>query len=471
MSAVSNWLATCVLNAAWQITAITLVAMIGARLLRRAPSRYVHAAWVVALAACLFVPLMTLVIQVRDAHRIATHAGAPNDAEAIGSSRFIKGGVPFSLHSRSRQVSFPPMLISLLLWTYATLLLFRSTELACASYRTSRIRKQALARPIPLSLSRAAERCRQMFSMQAVPIFCTTDATGPATIGVMQPILVLPESFFNGSLEELDLTCALSHEFAHIRRHDFLLNLLYELAYVLVCFHPCAALIMARIAQTRELACDEMAAGVSLSPGDYARSLLQIARSILSESRPKLNYGLGLFDTNTLEERVMNILSTTKTKWQWTRPKRWTTACLVAAVCLGLSAFSLRITGDGSPAELERFVGTWQTKYHGTVFFTFNIQSANGLLGGTCTHTDRLAYVDGELIPTGDKMSTEKIVEARVSGQRLLIKVADDPSDPIPFEFRLTGNGQAEVKVPLASSSGTPAPKKPWHLERVSAAQ
>jgi hypothetical protein len=228
---------------------------------------------------------------------------------------------------------------------------------------------------------------------------------------------------------------------------------------------------MARIAQTRELACDEMAAGVSLSPGDYARSLLQIARSILSESRPKVNYGLGLFDTNTLEERVMNILSTTKTKWRWTRTKRWTAACLVAAVCLGLSAFSLRITGGGSPAELERFVGTWQAKYNGKVFFTFNIQSANGLLGGTCTHTDRLANVDGELIPTGDKMSTEKIVEAQVSGRQLLIKVADDPSGPIPFEFRLTGNGQAEVRVPLASSSGTPAPKKPWHFERVSAGQ
>jgi beta-lactamase regulating signal transducer with metallopeptidase domain len=466
----SNWVATCVLNGAWQITAITLLTLIGERLLRRGPSRYVHVAWVVALAACLFVPAMTILMQARDAQRVTADAGVQS-GEVTDASRSIKGGVPFSFYSRSRSVLFPPTLIRLLVWTYAALVLFRGAQLAWTGYRTSRIRKQAFACAIPLSLSGAAERCRQVFSTRPVPILCTTISAGPATIGTMRPILVLPETFFNGSLEEPDLICALSHEFAHIRRHDFLVNLACELLYVLVCFHPCAALIMARIAQTRELACDEMAARMSPSAGHYARSLLQIARTILSGRRQKLNYGLGLFDTNTLEERVMNILSTTKTNWQWTRAKQWTAACLVAAVCLGLSAFSLRVDAGSSPAELERFVGTWQAKYNGTVFFTFNIHSANGSLGGTCTHTDRLAYVDGELIPTGEKMSTEKITEAKVSGHRLLVKVAVDSSDSVPFEFKLTANGQAEVRVLMESASGTPAPKKPWHFERVSTSQ
>ena len=471
MITMSDWLATFVLNAAWQITAITAIVMLSSRWLRRAPSRYAHAAWVAALAGCLLVPLMTLLIQTREAGHNAAASGIPLGPSAAESSQSAKGGVPFSFHSLSHSLSFPPLLIRALFGAYLSLLAWRAIQLGWAAYRTFRISRCASHCPIPPSLARTAEHCRQAFSLSPVPMLRAREGSGPATIGIRRPLLILPESFFEGRVAEVDLLCALSHEFAHIRRHDFLLNLLYELMYVPVCFHPGAALVMARIARTRELACDEMAAQILPSPRQYARSLLQIARSIFSEPRQKLNYGLGLFDTNILEERVMNILATTKTDWEWTRTRRWTAVCLVAAVCLSLSAFSLRVTGGSSTAELERFVGTWQAKYNGKVFFTLRINSENGRLGGTCIHADRLAYVDGELIPSSDTMSTERIAEAQVSGQRLLLKIADDPSDTIPLEFRLTSNGGADVKILVESSSGTPAPKKPWHFERVSAAQ
>ena len=73
MSAMSNWLASFVVNAVWQIATITVVATLSARLLRRTPSRYVHAVWVMALAACLAVPMMALLVQIRDARRVATN--------------------------------------------------------------------------------------------------------------------------------------------------------------------------------------------------------------------------------------------------------------------------------------------------------------------------------------------------------------------------------------------------------------
>jgi len=470
MTAISNWLATLVVNSVWQIAAITAIAMLAARVLRRAPSRQVHMVWVIALAACLLVPPMTLQIHSPNP-RLSLEPGSSADANAVKPSEFAKRGIPVSFRSLSRPVSFPPVFLRILFWTYGVLLFMRGARLAWAGYHTIRIRKRAFACAPPLSLSRAAERCRRTFSLAEVLLLCTKDAAGPSTIGIGQPVLILPERFFDDSLEEADIVCAVSHEFAHIRRHDFVLNLLYELAYVPLCFHPCAVLIMARIGQTRELACDEMAAQMSPSPRQYAQSLLQIARAILSEPRQKVNYGLGLFDTNILEERVMNILATTRTDWEWTGTRRWTAACLVAAVCLSLSAFSLRVTGGSSPAELERFVGTWQAKYNGKVFFTLRINSENGRLGGTCTHVDRLEYVDGELIPTSDTMSTEKIAEAQISGQRLLLKIANDPSDTIPLEFTLTSNGAADGKILVESSSGTPAPKKAWHFERVSASQ
>lgn len=466
MSAMSNWLASCVVNAAWQIAAITLIAIFSTRLLRRAPSRYVHAIWVIALAACLAVPVMSLLVQIRDARRVATNA--PATAGAMQAAQSMEGRIPVSFRSFSRRVSFPASFIHVLLWSYIFSLLLRVAQLSWAGYRTVRVRRRAFARPIPLRLSRAAELCRRRFTVRDVPILCTMDANGPATMGTVRPILALPESFFGDGFEEADLICALSHEFAHIGRRDFLMNVIYEIAYVPICFHPCSALIMARIAQTRELACDEMAASMMPSPRHYAQSLLQIAQSVLSGPQQKANYALGLFDTNALEERVMNVLATTKLKLEWTRTRKWTTVCLLAAICLALSAFSFRVTPGISGVELERFVGSWETRYNGKVFFTINLNVQNGALRGTCTHSVRLALMsDGELIPVDEKMETERIADAQVSGQKLLLKVGGTTEDAVPLEFTLTGDGRADVRILVESSTGTPPPKKPWHFERV----
>src|SRR5260370_10543086 len=105
-------------------------------------------------------------------------------------------------------------------------------------------------------------------------LLCSTEVSSPATVGFRRPVLLLPENFFTGDLTQDDLSSALSHEFAHVRRRDFVLNLLYEMVYLTVCFHPFAAFMRSRIAHTRELACDEMAVCMLPSGAHYASSLL-----------------------------------------------------------------------------------------------------------------------------------------------------------------------------------------------------
>jgi beta-lactamase regulating signal transducer with metallopeptidase domain len=119
----------------------------------------------------------------------------------------------------------------------------------------------------------------------------------------------VPEWFLSQASQD-ELSSTLSHELAHIRRHDFLWNLLYELMILPISFHPAAALIKARIDQTRELACDEIAAESMPTRTRYARSLLSIAQSIAANQRPAtVGYAMGLFDANTLEDRIMNVLT------------------------------------------------------------------------------------------------------------------------------------------------------------------
>jgi len=465
MGETSQLLMTFILNALWQISAITAVALVCTKLLYRMPSRYSHAVWALALTACLLVPATTILL----------HGGETVDqaarTDAGHSDRLAEPGseaIPVSLHSLIRPVSISPSILYALLWTFAALLLFRAIRIVWLGYQTWRVRYLAYVRPLPPSSAEIVERCVRSFSLSGISILCSAEASGPCTLGIRRPVLLLPERFFITGLVEDDIFSAVSHELAHVRRHDFFFNLLYEVAYIPLCFHPCAAFILSRIAQTRELACDEIAARMLPTAGQYARSLLHIAQSMFAEARSDLNYALGIFDTNTLEERIMNILKTNHAGGKRARVLRLAAVCLIGVVSLGLSAFSLRLTSTSNSADLEQFAGTWEAKYQGTTFFTLHLKLANGSLGGTCIHTDRLEWVDGDLIPTGNELTTDKILKASGSGKKLVLKIGDgNSSDGFALEFTLTAPDRAEAKVPVPSDSGSPPQKKPWHFLRI----
>lgn len=306
------------------------------------------------------------------------------------------------------------------------------------------------------------------FSLPGVSVLCT-QLSGPATLGFRRPLLLLPETFFLDAIPEDDLSSAISHELAHVLRRDFLFNLLYEIASLPVRFHPCAALILSRIAQTRELACDEIAAQVLPTTRRYATSLLHIAQSVLAGARS--NYALGLFDTNSLEERIMNILKTSDERKTWSA--RLIAVCLIGEASIGLSAFSLRLNNAGRSEDLALFAGTWEAKYQGATFFTVHLTLANGSLGGTCVLGERWEIVDGELIPDGSELSTHKILEATASGKKLLLKISgnkigdENSSEVVPVELTLTDRDQAEGRVAGSNSDTPPPQKKPWHFQRI----
>jgi beta-lactamase regulating signal transducer with metallopeptidase domain len=469
MAETSQLVATFILNAIWQITAITALALLCTKLLYRAPSRFSHSVWIAALGACLLIPTATVVLQHREATGRASEVAptAQPDPAAEPSARAI----PVSFHSLSRSVSFSPRILYALLWVYGIVLLFHVARLAWFGYQTRSVCQLAYPRPLPPALARIVEHCVRSFSLPCVSVLCA-ELSGPATLGFGRPLLLLPETFFLDAFSEDDLSSAISHELAHVLRHDFLFNLLYEIASLPVCFHPCAALILSRIAQTRELACDEIAAQMLPTTRRYATSLLHIAQSMFTGARS--DYALGLFDTNTLEERIMNILKNNNTRKK-TRAVRLIAVCLIGAASIGLSAFSLRLNNATGSEDLAPFAGTWEAKYKGTTFFTVHLTLVNGSLGGTCVLGERWAILnDGELIPDGSELSTHKLLEVRASGKKLLLKISgnkigdENSSEVVPVELTLTGGDQAEGRVVAGSSSDTPPPqKKPWHFQRI----
>ncbi len=135
-------------------------------------------------------------------------------------------------------------------------------------------------------------------------------AASPMVIGMRCPVLLLPESLRHtddAGFDDNALTAVLLHELAHVRRRDFLANLLARVVALPIAYHPATQALHTRIRQTREMICDATAAGALASKSSYARSLLALADGLVSPTQPV--EAVGLFDhtRNSLEERIMKL--------------------------------------------------------------------------------------------------------------------------------------------------------------------
>jgi len=472
MDAINRIVVGYLLNSFWQVTLIAGLALLCSFYLRRLPGRYRHSLWVLCLGACVLVPAASVVKQVRSDARAEPSAMVTGEEQPqVALSR--QGGWSFlRLSSRSRPVLFAPVLMNALAFAYLALLFVRCGRLLWTYRRTSEIRNLAYERMVPLRRKEAAEKCEELFGIRSIPLLCSEHVESPSTVGWRDPVLLVPRSFFTEQVGEEELISALSHEMAHIRRHDFLLNLVYEVLSLPLCIHPATALIKSQIAQTRELACDEMAAGLLPSEKQYARSLLQIAQNVLAGApSAKSNYAMGLFDTRVLEERIMNILRMPESRRHGSRIRMMVVCSAITAVSILSSAFSLHVSSDASSDDTQRFVGTWVTKYKGQTFITLKIKSVNGVLGGSCIHVDQLTMVNDDLIPSSDKFVEQEILQAKASGNKLELRIGGH--DSIHFELTLKGTNDAEVLAvgdsPDREQSADQAPpqKKPWQFQRV----
>jgi beta-lactamase regulating signal transducer with metallopeptidase domain len=77
----------------------------------------------------------------------------------------------------------------------------------------------------------------------------------PTVIGFIKPVILLPTSALTGlSLPQLE--SLLIHELAHIRRHDYLVNILQSVIETLLFYHPAVWWVSHRIRVEREHCCD-----------------------------------------------------------------------------------------------------------------------------------------------------------------------------------------------------------------------
>ena len=104
--------------------------------------------------------------------------------------------------------------------------------------------------------------------------------TVPVVVGILKPMILLPPALITG-LGTDQLAAILSHEMAHIRRCDLLVNLLQRVIEAFLFSHPITWWISRRISIERENCCDDLAAR-STGSLSYVDALLKMAEVCLS---------------------------------------------------------------------------------------------------------------------------------------------------------------------------------------------
>ena len=195
--------------------------------------------------------------------------------------------------------------------------------------RTARRRRRRAGRRRWRALSRRLHIARRVRLLES------TLVDVPTVIGWLKPVVLLPASALAG-LTPQQLEAILAHELAHIRRHDYLVNLLQTLVETLLFYHPAVWWLSRRIRIERENCCDDLA--VSLC-GDPVRLREGAGRSRRAARRPPAHVSCMAATGGSLLQRVRRLLGAPSHAG---RAPGWLAGSVAVLLMLGIAAGAVR---------------------------------------------------------------------------------------------------------------------------------
>ncbi len=273
----------------WQGTLVALSLAGVLRMLRGSSTNTRYAAACIALLLMSSLPLSTIAI-IGYSTRDKTASGPPPQFAArpalqpqpveieptiVPTQTDIASASPRPW-SFIRPVSITPLLPwMILLWLLGVG--FFSLRLAGGWLYTQRLKSYG-TRPLEEGWEQTLRRlCDQLRAPRPARLLESALVKVPMVVGWLRPVILLPASALTG-LTPQQLEAIIAHELAHIRRHDYLINLLQAVVETLLFYHPAVWWVSRRIRQEREHCCDDLAVAVCGDALTYARALLEVEK-------------------------------------------------------------------------------------------------------------------------------------------------------------------------------------------------
>lgn len=295
----------------WEGTAIALLAWLVLGLMRKASAQSRYLVLCGALLACAVAPCLTWeLLQGRAASRLAPEFSAVREGKNLGGMAGMTGmtgmagsevkplegdnlkdsGGMMSLANSGPahrawnseavvsavRARLPRLVI---LWGVGVIVLSLRMLYGGTQIRLLRASGRPSAKPEwEERLSALARRMGLLAVVGRVKLLESARVDVPTVIGWLKPVVLVPFGFL-ASLPAEQVEAILAHELAHIRRHDFLVNLFQILIETVLFYHPAVWWISCSIRVERENCCDDLALEIVGSKLTYAIALTAVEES------------------------------------------------------------------------------------------------------------------------------------------------------------------------------------------------
>ena len=311
--------------------------------MRRSPAHARKSVWVGVLACLLLLPVTTLIVPAFDIPILP----------ALGGETIITGDIsePPPVEATSAAPAALPA-IAARGWGAADLIegaraiglgwiglvWLTGAALYLAWFGISRqLLKRLVSRAVPLDASWESLLKKLSYDLgirREVNLLRSPAVSAAITAGVMKPVIILPNRAEEWSAERKHLV--LSHELAHVKRWDSLIEILGFAATALHWFNPLVWVALNRLRIERERDCDNAVLNSGAKPSAYASLLMEIATDMQRRNRPMWQLAT-ISEGSNLKDRLLCILDPKVNRRSGSRGSIFAIGVLVVAFTVPLS--------------------------------------------------------------------------------------------------------------------------------------
>ena len=194
-------------------------------------------------------------------------AGVADDPAILDSWQVIGGSVGFAENQSWSSLS----LWNLVSYLYLTGFIWMLVRSSFALLHLQRLKRTGYAAGVHWT-EKVAELARRIGIRRPVTLLESNRVGTPAVFGWLRPVIIVPA----GMLTQMPLKqveTIMMHELYHLRRYDYLVNLLQIAAEALFFYHPAVWMISGTMRAEREHCCDDLVLLSGNPPLIYARAL------------------------------------------------------------------------------------------------------------------------------------------------------------------------------------------------------
>jgi uncharacterized protein (TIGR03435 family) len=260
----------------WQGAVVAFVAGVGLRLSRHQPASVRYAIACGAMVAMLLGAVATAAIieapaASADTKTVSQRPTSNGSVDVLLPISIAATPSPTALSNAQRVDALLPWIVSAWLCG-VTFLLIRAVA---GWWRVRRLHQLALSSISSTWQASGNHIASRLGLSRLIRIVELPHVDVPLVVGCLRPIVVLPIAAMS-QLNAAQVEAILAHELAHVRRHDYVVNLVQTLAETVLFYHPAVWWLSARIRDEREHCCDDVAVAVCGDPVGYAAALTEL---------------------------------------------------------------------------------------------------------------------------------------------------------------------------------------------------